>query len=188
MELTDEKVAEKVQHGDIDAFGILVNRYETKLIRYASKFLSSHEDMKDVVQEVFIKAYVNIKSFDKKKKFSPWIYRIAHNEYINTLKKKNRLTYVLTDFETDTFFPHPASLLTPEIDAEKKFIKEILDKCLDELDHKYKEPLILSYFDELNYEEISEVLHIPVSTVGVRLQRGKARLRLIYEKKYGAFK
>ena len=85
---TDEEIAKRVQGGDVDSFGVLIERYEEKIARYARKFLMRGEDVKDIVQEVFIKAYVNIQSFDTRQRFSPWIYRIAHNEFINAIKKK----------------------------------------------------------------------------------------------------
>jgi len=88
QELTDEEVAKRVQAGQSEAFGLIVERYEAKLFRYGKKFLSNHENIEDVVQEVFIKVYQNIQSFDSSQKFSPWIYRIAHNTYVNVLKKK----------------------------------------------------------------------------------------------------
>ena len=86
-EQTDEQIAQAVQKGDSSAFGLLVERYEPKLLRYAKKFLFDYEDGKDIVQEVFIKAYSNIQSFDSGRSFSSWIYRIAHNEFINAIRK-----------------------------------------------------------------------------------------------------
>ena len=77
--LSDEEIAQKVQANDTDAFGVLVFRYEDKMLRYARRFLFDYHDSEDVVQNVFIKAFTNINSFDYKRKFSPWLYRIAHN-------------------------------------------------------------------------------------------------------------
>ena len=102
-EQQDEIIAALVQSGKSDFFGILINRYQEKMMRYARKFLSNDDDKKDIVQEIFIKAYVNIKSFDPKRKFSSWLYRIAHNELVNNLKKKNKSFLPILDL--DTFFP-----------------------------------------------------------------------------------
>lgn len=76
---TDEELASLIQSGKVEFFGTLIVRYDAKMKRYSRKFLSDQEDTKDVVQEIFIKAYVNIQSFDAKRKFSSWLYRIAHN-------------------------------------------------------------------------------------------------------------
>jgi RNA polymerase sigma-70 factor (ECF subfamily) len=174
---TDEEIASQVQQSDTESFGILVERYESKITRYARKFLSHSQEIEDLVQEVFIKTYENIQSFNIKMKFSPWIYRIAHNEFVNALKKKGRLPLYFFDF--DAVLPHPLAKETADGKTNEREIKNMLDKWLSKLRPKYREPLVLYYFEELNYQEIAEVLHIPVSTVGVRLNRGKDILKNI---------
>lgn len=177
MDKTDEEIAANVQKGDVDAFGELVERYETRITRYAGKFLLSGEDAKDLAQEVFIKAYMNIQSFDANRKFSSWLYRIAHNEFINAIKKRSRMPALSFDF--DTIFPHPAAKETSDSEANRRDLKEIMDKYIGKLNAKYREPLILYYFEEMSYQDISEVLSIPISTVGVRINRGKNLLKNI---------
>jgi len=90
----DEAIALRVQNGDTDAFGTLITRYEVKMLRYGKKFLGQYEDIEDAVQDAFIKAYTNIQSFNTSMSFSPWIYRIAHNTFINVIKKKGTRTAV----------------------------------------------------------------------------------------------
>lgn len=171
---TDESVAARVQDGDAEAFGILVERYEAGMLRYARKFLFGYEDAKDMVQEVFIKAYANINSFDAERKFSAWLYRIAHNEFINAIKKKGREP--LSFFDPDTIFPHPSTPSTAEGDMQRKETAALMESSLGRLDPKYREPLVLYYFEEMDYREISEIMRIPVSTVGVRIRRAKQQL------------
>ncbi len=172
---TDEEIAKAVQRGDIESFGILMDRYEAKMVRYARKFLSGSDNITDLVQDVFIKAYVNIKSFDAGRKFSPWLYRIAHNEFVNALKKQKHGTFQL--FDADAIFPHPVAAETADSEASKREMKKEIDHCLNKLEPKYREIMVLYYFEEMPYEEIAEVLRIPVSTVGVRLHRGKEILK-----------
>jgi RNA polymerase sigma-70 factor (ECF subfamily) len=173
---TDEQVAARVQAGESEAFGELVGRYEAKLMRYGRKFLSDPEDAQDVVQDVFVKAYENIRSFDPARRFSPWIYRIAHNEFVNALKKKaSRPTVFTIDF--DTLFPNLSAEETSDRTALERDVRRELDVYLGRLDAKYREPLILYYLEGMEYREISDILQIPVSTVGVRLARGRAMLK-----------
>jgi RNA polymerase sigma-70 factor (ECF subfamily) len=174
---TDEAIALHVQKGDVEQFGELIKRYEPKMTRYARKFLFQGDDVKDLVQEVFIKAYVNIQSFDTTRRFSPWLYRIAHNEFINAVKKKSRLPVFSFDF--DALLPQFIAKETAESKVAQADIKRLLDTCLDKLGPKYREPLVLYYIEEMEYKEIAEILKIPVATVGVRLSRGKAMLRQI---------
>jgi|SRR3989344_1796711 len=176
----DEQIAGLVQSGKSEFFGILINRYQDKITRYARKFLSDADQTKDIVQEVFIKAYVNIQSFDTKRKFSPWLYRIAHNEFVNTLRKnQNRF---LPIFNLDTFFPHYASKdIGISEQLERKEMKELVEVCVNKLEVKYKEPIILYYIEELSYKEIADVMAIPVSTVGIRIKRAKDMMQEIFK-------
>jgi RNA polymerase sigma-70 factor, ECF subfamily len=175
-EYTDEEIALQVQQGKTEQFGILVERYEEKMTRYARRFFSRHEEIQDLVQTVFLHTYENIRSFDAKRRFSPWIYRIAHNEFVNALKKKKRDP--LTFFDMDVVLPRSA---VDDETADKIFSKKetskALEKCLAKLDVKYREPLVLYYFQDLGYKDIAEVLHVPVATIGVRLKRGRALLK-----------
>jgi RNA polymerase sigma-70 factor (ECF subfamily) len=180
---SDETLAKMTQGGDNNAFGILVDRYESKLLRYAKRFLFGYDDAHDLVQETFLKAYVNIKGFDISRSFSAWIYRIAHNEFINAIKKKGREP--IPFFDTDTLFPHPTTQETADRAYLEKELSEMLDKCLASLDPKYREPLVLYYYEEKNYQEIAEILHLPPSTVGVRLKRAKEQLEKCYDKLNG---
>jgi RNA polymerase sigma-70 factor (ECF subfamily) len=179
-EKSDEELALLVQNGDKEQFGALMERYESKLVRYGRKFLSDNDNIKDVVQDVFIKTYQNIKSFNTEQKFSSWIYRIAHNTYINLLKKNSRGPLYILDF--DTFISY--TVVEDPIIKEKddKEIKEIVDKGLDKLSPKYREIMVLYYLEELSYKEISDILRIPIGTVGIRLKRAKESLKDVYKK------
>jgi RNA polymerase sigma-70 factor (ECF subfamily) len=174
----DEDIAKSVQSGQVDLFGILVDRYEEKMKRYARKFLYDTEDAQDVIQEIFLKTYENINSFDTKRKFSTWLYRIAHNELINALKKKKTLPL----FDLDKFFPHHYhdNGLSQQIDRQDT--RQIINQHLGKLEPKYREPIILYYLEGLSYKEIADVLHIPVSTVGIRIKRAKEAMKTTLKK------
>lgn len=177
----DEEIVVSVQGGAAERFGVLVERYEARLQRYARKFLLDADEAEDVVQESFIKAYINIRSFDASRKFSSWIYRIAHNECINAIKKKKgKVMLSLPDF--DVLLPHLVAEETTMHEAERKQVREELDRSLEKLDEKYREPLVLYYFEELDYQEIADVLGIPTATVGVRLRRGREALGRMMER------
>jgi RNA polymerase sigma-70 factor (ECF subfamily) len=176
----DEEIARRIQAGEEDLFSRLIDRYEAKISRYARKFLSDSDDINDVLQEIFIKVYININSFDVSRKFSPWIYRIAHNELVNALRKKKR--NVLPILNLDVFLPYNLSKTAVEKENDDRDIKRMAETCLDGIDLKYREPIILFYFDELSYKEISEILQIPVSTVGIRIKRGREKMKQIYIK------
>ena len=178
MDRTDEQIALSVQQGDTESFGLLVERYEEKMFRYGRRFLNDRDDIADLVQSLFIKAYTNIQSYDAGRRFSPWLYRIAHNTFVNELR--SRRTDILK-VDLDVLFPQPAASDTADAGALDQEMKIALDTCLDQLNPKYREPIVLHYLQELSYEEVSDILRIPVTTVGVRLHRGRKLLRDAYE-------
>ena len=133
------------------------------------------------MQEVFLKAYININSFDENQNFSPWIYRIAHNEAINFLKKKKPEPFSL--FDVDVLFPHPVAKEKTDDKTEKEIIKKMIDEVLEDISFKYKEVLVLYFYEDFSYKEISQMLKIPVTTVGVRISRGKEKVEEIFKQK-----
>ncbi len=182
VEQTDEEIVRNVQAGNAELFGIIVKRYEAKMFRYSRKFLFGYEDAEDGIQEVFLKAYENIQNFNASKKFSSWLYRIAHNEFVNAIKKKGREHLSL--FDLDTLFPHPMAKEKADDTVSIQELREALDKLLGKIDVKYREVLVLYCFEELGYQEIAEILHIPAATVGVRLQRGRQIIKSLYERQF----
>lgn len=173
--LSDEKVVEIVIKKDKQAYEELVGRYEKKLLRYAKRLIGNEHDADDIVQDSFIKAYVNLKGFDTKRRFSSWIYRIVHNEAINKIKSKKR--FLSLEFPS---FSKKLSYTEDHIEKmNKKSIKKLINKSLSKLDIKYKDPLVLYFLEEKSYEEISDILRIPLNTVGTRISRGKKMLAII---------
>lgn len=172
---SDEELVVLIRDGNKELFGELIDRYEAKLTRYVMRFTQEKDDVTDIIQVVFIKAYMNLQSFDTTRSFNSWIYRIAHNESVTHLKKRGNEKVSFIDF--DTFFPHPFATETADDRALDREMKELLDTSLTKLSPKYREVLVLYYYDELSYVEIGEVLHIPTATVGVRIKRGKEALR-----------
>lgn len=177
---TDEACAALAQKGDRNAFGILVERYHQKLHRYGKRFLSEQEDVEDIVQDVFVSVYMNIQSFNLSRRFSPWIYRIAHNAFVDSLKKRSRSPFIAMDF--DALLSHDLGDESVENEREKKEMRAMIDKGLDRLSPKYREALILYYLEELSYKEISDILRIPIGTAGARIKRAKEDLRNAYKK------
>lgn len=173
----DAEIARSVQDGEPQAYRELVVRYHASLVRYATRLLGSATDAEDVIQEVFLHAYERIRQYDPDRSFSSWVYRIAHNECVDALKRKRREPVPF--FDPDVLFPHPVSRETPDDHVMREEMLDLIERYLSRLDWKYREPLVLHYISERSYEEISDILHIPVATVGVRLSRARNRLRAL---------
>jgi RNA polymerase sigma-70 factor, ECF subfamily len=173
---SDEELVVVIRTKDKERYAELVKRYQDKLNRYAGYLVHDEQKAPDIVQDSFIKAYINLNGFDTKKKFSSWIYRIVHNEAINSIKKHHQEIPLLQnmDFESD-------------VNIEHEFIsKEIVEKahsCLGQMPVLYSEPLELYYLENKSYEEISDILRIPMGTVATRINRAKGIMKIICQRK-----
>ena len=174
-ELTDEEIIEKVRTSNQDLYAVIIDKYQKKLVRYVNNLIKNEDKSIDVVQESFIKAYINLNSFNIEKKFSSWIYRIAHNQAINLAKKYQKETPLLEDWD----FKSDDDI---EKDFEEKETIEKVEKCLKNIPLLYSEPLSLYYIDEKSYEEISDILRIPMGTVATRINRAKKIMKNICQK------
>ncbi len=180
-QLSDLELVESVKK-DLNAYRYIVERYESKLLRYIQRILYiSTEDAEDILQEVFLKAYRNINSFNSKYSFSNWIYRIAHNEAVSFLRKKK---ISISNIEDEEIFDRIPS----EEDIEDDFLKsakgsEVRD-ILSKLDRKYREVLVLRFFEEKEYNEIAEILHVSSGSVASLISRGKEKFKILVQR-YG---
>lgn len=182
---SDESIAQAVCLGDTDAFAELVNRYEPKLRRYARRFLARDDAIDDLVQDVFIKVYTNLQSFNTTQRFSPWVYRIAHNTFVNEIRRQQRWQFDW--FAADTVLPQLSAPETSDAETLATELNEEVASVLRELPPKYREVIVLYYFESLTYQEIADVLKIPPATVGARLSRGRTKLKQLCEERNIAY-
>lgn len=171
-DLTDIEIVEKSLE-DLDYFSCLYLRYEQELLIYIRRFTSSDiDEARDILQESFIKVWRNLNEFDKDMKFSSWIYRIVHNEVISFIRKNKSFgkNKKIDAQDYEDIIPDDLSA-----EVEEQFIN--LYKLLEEVPLKYREVLILKFFEKKSYEEISDILKIPKGTVATRINRAKKKFR-----------
>lgn len=171
---SDTSLAIELQKGNIEALTTLIDRYQAPLLRYV-RYLGADFQEEDIVQETFIKAYQNIKSFDKSKKWSSWLYRIAHNTAVSSL----RSTHFTLPWEgyLDSFIK-----VDPIDTLDQDFKKEQIKKCLSHLSLIYREPLALYYLEDKTYLEIMDILRLSMGTVSARINRAKKQMRTLCQK------
>jgi len=174
--LTDEEVVEITRANDKEAYAEIIKRYQDKLMRYATYLLNDNDKATDVVQESFIKAYINLNSFNTKKKFSSWIYRIVHNQAMNLIDKHKKEMPLLNNVNFD-------SGINVEEEYTKGEIIGMVKDCLSEIPVLYKEPLSLHFLEDKSYKEIGDILRTPIGTVGTRINRAKLLMKKICLKK-----
>jgi RNA polymerase sigma-70 factor, ECF subfamily len=173
--LSDEKLVSRICTKNRELFSFIIKRYQDKLLRYANYLSQDENKSADIVQESFIKAFINLNSFDTKRKFSSWIYRIVHNESMNALRGNYKQFSLDENFEID-------SGINLEDEIIEKELKEYVLLCLIKIPIIYREPLSLYFLEEKTYEEISDILRLPVNTVGTRINRAKILMKKICQK------
>lgn len=159
-----------------DTFAEIMVRYESRLSRYVRRIgYFSDDEVADILQDVFIKTYEHLNDFDPELKFSSWIYRITHNEAVNTIRKKRTVTFG----SNETYRNIVEGIISDEDHAtelDRKLEDEKIRRAIGRLGDKYRNALVLRYLEERSYDEISDILKIPIGTVGTLLNRAKKKM------------
>lgn len=174
---TDRQLVERVKRGDKRAFDLLVLKYQHKIVGLVSRYLRDQDEVVDVTQEAFIKAYRALPRFRGDSAFYTWLYRIAINTAKNHLVSKSRRPPD-TDLDIDAGeFQDSSAVLsdidTPESRLATDQLEAVIYKAIDDLPEELKVAVTLREFEGLSYEEIAEVMECPVGTVRSRIFRAR---------------
>jgi len=181
--LTDEQLVALTLQGEKAAFNILVERYQKQIFSLAYHLHNDYDEARDLAQEAFIRIYQQLPSFKQNMRFFSWMYMVAQNTCINTLRKlpHESLTleehYKLNEPETEGASRDPIAVLEDREQAED------FARLLRDLPEQYRTVILLKYLEKLSYREISERLGLPESTVEARLHRGRNYLRNMLKKR-----
>ena len=174
---TDEELVPLVLENP-DDFLYIMNRYQAPLLRFIRRISGvSLADAEDALQEVYIKVYKNLNSFDTSLKFSSWIYRITRNHVISENRKKRNHQEFLLD-EDDAGENKFISRIDLPKEIDNILDRQTITKVLASIDEKYREVLILRFLEEMDYQEMADVLKKPIGTVGTLINRAK---KVFYE-------
>jgi len=174
---TDEQLLIDHLEGQSDGFKLLVGRYHRELYQFLTRFTGSAATAEDIVQETFLQVHLSANSFDRTRRFKPWLFTIAANKARDYLRSRSRKPEVpfharigsdeeegqqFLDFLSETS-------LSPLEALEKKQERELVRSTVNQMPEHLKEVLVLSYFHRFPYKEIAEILGIPLGTVKSRL-------------------
>ena len=181
MEALLKKRINQVLKGNQNAFGEIVELYKDQVFQICFRLLGNRHEAEDLAQEAFVRAFVNIQSFNLKMKFSTWLYRIATNLCIDRLRKKKpdyHLDAEVAGTEGLNLYSQiAADSMMPEEELESLELQESIQAVISKLPEKYRSVIVLKYIEELSLKEISEILDLPVGTVKTRIHRGREALR-----------
>lgn len=175
-----EKI-KRVKKGDQAAYEEVVQLFQNRIYHHCYRMIGNIHEAEDLAQEVFIRAYVNIHSFDNNRNFSTWIYRIATNLTIDRLRKRKPDYYLDAEIKgtegLNMYSQLAASERLPEDEVESLEFKSYIHQEILSLPPIYRSIIILRYIEEFSLNQISEILDIPLGTVKTRIHRGREALR-----------
>lgn len=171
---SEREILELVKKGNREAYQEIVSRYMKTAYYIALGLVHNHQDALDISQEAFIRAFRRIKSFNAERRFFPWFYQLMKNLCIDHLKRTSRMKEVPLD-----------GIQILDEKKEDEEMKRVLWKGIEELAFEQREVIILRYFRQLSYQEISEIVGKPIGTVMSSLYYAKKRLKGIVAKYLG---
>jgi RNA polymerase sigma-70 factor (ECF subfamily) len=177
----EHKLAKLAAKGDRSAFEQLVDLYKDKIYYLAYRMLGNRHEAEDIIQETFLRVYMNFDRFDQNQKFSTWIYRIATNLCIDRLRKRKASYSLDAEINEGDGLDGYDRLISEEDSPEKQLMisetQTQIRNAIDKLPEKYKSVVILRYLHDLSLQEISDVLDMPITTIKTRIHRGREFLR-----------
>lgn len=158
-EVEDRDLIAKARRGDVEAYNLLVSRWEKRVFNYLLRLVSNREDALDVSQETFLKAYQNLRKLDDPARFSAWLFRIAHNEAFSLLRRRKPDVELIGE-------PRPGNTGGRLLPVE---LSLAVEGALKRLNEDQREAVLLKVYQGFKFEEMAEILECPVSTVKSRL-------------------
>lgn len=178
----EKRLIERARRGDLDAFDVLVKRYERTIYHVAYRLTGSSDDASDIAQDAFIRAWNNLKSFRGDAAFSTWLHRIVTNAFLDDRKKKRArpmrsLDEAIELDESSVTRQFEDTSPGPEAVAEGEERQRLLDRAIQTLPEAQRAMVILYHQQGLAYEEIAASVNLPIGTVKSRLNRARLALR-----------
>jgi RNA polymerase sigma-70 factor (ECF subfamily) len=161
----DADLIRQAVRGSVESYNLLVSRWEKRVYNYLLRLTGNREDALDLTQEVFLKSYQNLRKLDEPARFAPWLYRIAHNEAYSMFRKRRPET------DVDEIEPEPTGIGIT-VGGSPVFPVELslaVASALERLSPEQREAVVLKIYQGFKFEEMSEILSCPVSTIKSRL-------------------
>lgn len=181
-EQSDREIVREVLNGNPDLFEVLVARYEKPIFNYVYGMVRHRQDAEDLTQEAFVKAFFALKTYKESFEFSTWMYRIARNVCLDYFRRQKirsffSLNTPVGEEEEDEIGDFLPSGKDPEEGVLEGELLERVSEAVGKLPWKFREVIVLRYVEELPYEDIAQILGVPVGTVKTYLHRAKLKLK-----------
>lgn len=183
----DSELIRQAIAGDQEAFRRLMDKYRPAIYHLISRMISDKTEVHDLTQETFVKAFASLKSFNHVYAFSTWLYKIASNTCIDHLRKKKLQTFSIDQTTDPSGDDYSYDLPDTTYGADKEILTDqrsrLVNQAIDSLPEKYRAVIMLRHLEEKNYDEIAEILELPLGTVKAHIFRGRELLYKYLKKK-----
>jgi len=177
--VSDEQLIAQFQAGELSAFEEIVGRYQGQLINFVGRLLNDRNTAEDIVQETFLRVYRNKHRYKEIARFSTWIYTIAGNLARTELRRRKIRNFfsISQRGETEKDYEIPDTEINVEKSVEGGMVRDLILKEVMQLPVYFREVIILRDLQDLSYEEISQILKVPLGTVKSRVNRGRTQIQ-----------
>ena len=171
-EVEDRDLIAKARHGNVEAFNLLVSRWDKRIFNYLYRLVKDREDAMDLSQDVFLKAHQNLARLEDAARFGPWLFRIAHNEAYSLLRKNRPETDLEAHIEGESWGASSSGRRMLPIE-----VSLAVERALERLSEDQREAVVLKIYQGFKFEEMADILGCPVSTVKSRLYTALENLK-----------
>lgn len=176
-ERDDAQLVRASKHGDQDAFALLVQRYQRRIFNLVFRMLQNYEEASETTQEAFLAAWQGLPSFRGEARFPTWLYRIAYNCCLRQLELRKRDKALQTAMQAEQFLEFINKEKQAEDTIEMHDQQDLVRTNLNQLPAKYRIVLILRHLQEMTYEEMADILRMPIGTIKTHLFRARNLLK-----------
>lgn len=180
-EINETELIDQILSGNSQHYRKLVDRYSPMVFHVVRSFEKDEDEVEELAQQIFVKAYEKLSDFNKKSKFSTWLYSLAMNlcrDYAKNIRRGNKR---LSEMEPDYMDSQMSDERTPYLRLEVKEWKQLLNKAMQKLSKDYSDPFLFKYRDGMSYEAISQQTGVSVSALKVRVHRARKELRTLLQ-------
>lgn len=177
LKKSEYELIDRIHNGSRDLYKVLVDRYSPVVFHVVRRFEKDEDEVEELAQQIFVKAYEKLEMFDKNSAFSSWLYSIAMNhcrDYAKNIRRQNRR---FSEFDPDYLDSVLTEEKTPYLRLEMKEWKELLSQALQGLSAEYSQPFLYKYRDGMSYDVMSEQTGVSVSALKVRVHRARKELK-----------
>lgn len=173
----EQELVRRARQGDEGAFAALVEENQRRIYQLALRMTGNPEDAAELSQEAFLHAWRGLARFQGESSFSTWLYRLASNACVDQLRREGKRQGAVSLDDEDVNLEIPASIPSPQEEAERRELREQIEEGLRALPPEYRAALVLREMQQLRYDEIGQALGLDIGTVKSRISRGRKKLR-----------